>query len=56
MYYGRKAIRGFTLIEALILVLIVTLVVIMAYPAFKKIREARQKAAGPPPATAPARP
>jgi Tfp pilus assembly protein PilE len=45
MYYGRKAIRGFTLIEGLILVLILTLVVIMAYPAFKKIRDAKQKAA-----------
>jgi Tfp pilus assembly protein PilE len=52
MFYERKSIRGFTLIETIVIVLILALILIMAYPALKKIRENKPKVVEAPPAAA----
>jgi Tfp pilus assembly protein FimT len=44
MNYPRKGDRGLTLVETLILILVVALVVVMAYPALKKIISSKEQA------------
>jgi type II secretory pathway pseudopilin PulG len=39
----RELIRGFTLVEVIILLLILILLVAMAYPALNRIRQAKQE-------------
>ncbi|MGD1031564.1 MAG: prepilin-type N-terminal cleavage/methylation domain-containing protein [Opitutaceae bacterium] len=55
----REYIRGFTLVEVIILLLIIALLLAMALPALQKVRQAKweraQSSEAPPPA-APARP
>jgi Tfp pilus assembly protein FimT len=44
MHYPRKADRGLTLVETLILILVAALIVVMAYPALRKIISSKQQA------------
>ncbi len=43
MNFPRKGDRGLTLVETLILILVAALVVIMAYPALKKILSSKEQ-------------
>jgi len=57
MKWMRRSIRGFTLVEVMILLVIIALLLAMAIPALQKIRQAKQERdKTPDSATAPARP
>jgi Tfp pilus assembly protein FimT len=45
MNFPRKGDRGMTLVETLILILVAALVVVMAYPALKKILSSKEQSA-----------
>ncbi len=42
MKWIRRPARGFTLVEVMILLVVIALLLVMAYPALLKIRQAKQ--------------